>query len=200
MAVTVNVNVSDIKKNLAAIDQDISKAIVDGLNDAAFGLQKIWLDLISSKIDNPTSFTKRVFVKKSTPENFTALTFIPPIQSEYLWFMIEGEDRKPGDIASLNKSLLIPVNSKLNKYGNFSYGPRRWLGTVDESIKGSFVGKPRGPNSRTAVYQRLKTGRLKLLAIFVDHVKYKTTLPIDKTTEDFASKADQLMQERLRNV
>lgn len=200
MPVEVSINIPKLKSSIALLDKDLRKAISSGLNDAAFGLRKVWLDLIEEKIDRPTPFTKKVFVNKAKPDNLQSETFIPPIQSEYLRHMIEGEDRKVGDIGSLPKTLLLPTNNvKLDKYGNFKQGPRRFFSTLG---KNAFIGKPsEDSNARTAVYEYNKRdGRLKLLAVFQRMTSYKKTLPIEEAAEDYAKQADEILNKKLKEV
>lgn len=197
----LKIDVPKLKQALALINSKINRVLVDALNECANGLKKDWLGLIQDKVKNPTPFTKKIFVSPAKPDNLVSQTFIPDTQSEYLRLMIEGGERKPGDIATLSKSIIIPVpGTKVNKFGNFSQGPKRWLGQLERTYPKAFVGKPRGEESHTAVYNRMKNGRLKLLAIFESMVDYKPTLPIDKVAEDFQSKSNSIFEKKLKEI
>lgn len=199
--ITVDINVADILRQLRGIEGQANLAISGGLNDSAFGLRRFWQADINTFVDRPTNFTRKVFVKKSSPSNLIALTFLPRIQAEYLTPLVEGGLRRPGDYGTLSDDILVPVNARLNKFGNFPLGPKRWLGRLEERIRGGFVGSPQGGDEgRGAVYQRLARGRLKLLAVFRQTVDYDKTLPLEETTETFAPEADKLMQQNLDRV
>lgn len=195
---TVDINADDIIRQLRAIGDTANKALSRGLNDSAFGLRQFWISDINTFIHNATAFTRKVFVKKSDPNNLIALTFLPSIQSEYLNKVIEGGVRRPGDYATLNGEILVPVGARLNKAGNFPLGPKRWLASLEERIKGAFVGVPGDEEGKQgAVYQRLRNGRLKLLAVFEQAIEYDDQLPLEKTTETYASQAEREMQKNL---
>ena len=199
--ISVDIDVKRITRQLKLIGVDARKGLSGGLHDAAFQLRSLWIADINRFIDNPKPFTKKVFVKKSNPDNLISTTFLPPIQSEYLKNVIEGGLRRPGDIGTLSATILIPVNARLTKAGNFPRGSAvRWLATVEEKIKGAFVGSTGGEEGRTAVYQSFKSGKIKLLAVFERTIQYDRQLPLEKTTEQFAGRADDILQRSLDRV
>lgn len=193
------IDTKSLEASIAAVTGKLDKAIVKGLNNSAFKLREIWLKLISDKIKSPVKFTQRVFVTKAAPNKLEAVTFMPGIQSEYLRYMIGGDTRKPGEIGALKSTILVPAGVKLDKYGNFKYGPKRFLGTLEEKNKGAFVGATRGGKSK-AVLQKKRDGSVKLLAVFQKLVDYKPTLPIDKVAEGFGDEANKIFQEALKGV
>lgn len=197
---SIKVNINDVIKQLKGIEKEVHIGVSRGLNDAAFGLRGMWLDDINTLVDDPTAFTKKVFVKKARPDNLVSKTFIPPLQSEYLNKITEGGVRRPGDYATLSNSVLSPVKARLNKAGNFATGPKRWLATLNTRIKGggAFVGSPTGASGQGAVYQRLKKGKLKLLAVFADSVEYEQRLDLERTTETFISEADRIIEKNIK--
>lgn len=194
--IEVDINVTQIIRELRGIEVNVNKGLSRGLNDAAFGLRRFWIADIKTFLDNPVAFTKKVFVKKSTPSNLVALTFLPPIQAQYLQNVVEGGVREVGDYASLSSSLLVPVNARVTAAGNFPQGPVRWLARLEERLRGAFVGAP-GDSGRSAVYQRLRSGRLKLLAVFRQTVEYEKTLPLEATTATYVDQADREIQKNL---
>lgn len=201
--VNVQINTNEILRQLRGIETIVNKAIVRGLNDAAFGLRQFWLADINTFVDNPTAFTRKVFVNKARPGNLTATTFFPRVQSEYLQKITEGGVRRAGDYATLDRTVLLPVKARLNKFGNLSLGPRRWLATIEERTKGggAFVGSPSGKGGRQAVYQRMRNGKLKLLAVFSKTVDYdRDQLPLAKTARLFSTDADRFMQDNLNKL
>ena len=192
MSVTTDVRVdaSDVIKQLSRISDNADKIIFKGINDAAFELRSMWLQMIGSDIADPVSFTKKVFVDKATEASPEATVYIPPIQSEYLNLIVEGGVRKGGDYATVgNDQILSPVNIRLNKYGNIPEGPKRYLGKVAAGlIKNTYIGTPSGEDGdgQRAVYQRNKKGKMKLLAVFIQTEPYKKTLPLYDAAEKFS--------------
>ena len=204
--IEIIINVSQIVGELQRIGEDTKRGVAIGLNAAAKGLKQEWLDEYDKQIEGgPTAFTKRIFAPPSrfnsaTPNNLTSSTRIPAVQSDYLSFILGGRrQRTPRDIGGVGSSILIPVKARLTKKGNFLGGaPTRWLGSLEQRFKGkAFVGSPSGEGGQGAVYQRLKKGKLKLLAIFEDRTNYNKTLDLDRVTEQFIPKANDFMQEGL---
>lgn len=193
MRVDVDINVNDIMRQLQGLSALAHKGITRSMNDAAFDLRKQWMKDIEDDVDNPTTFTKRVVVRKAKDAYGEALTFFPDIQAEYLQRMVEGGKRVPGDYATLNKTILIPVKAKLNKFGNFRRGPRQWLATVEERIKGGFVGSPGGGKEGKAVYQPTRSG-LKLLAIFTKQSNYSKRLDLERSADQAVRSFDSIVQ------
>lgn len=194
----VIIDTDKLKKDIRVLVGLLNKEIASGINDSAFQLRKIWLDLIDEKIDSPTKFTKRVFVKKATPENLEGVVFIPPLQSEYLRYMVDGETRKVGDVATLKRSILIPIGNKLDRFGNFKFGPKRWIATLEEKVKGAYVADT--SKGGKAVFQNKRGGKSKLLAVFKTLVPYKQTLPLEQAAEDFAPVAEKIIEKKLQSI
>lgn len=191
-------------ERLRKISDVAEKTFVSVLNDAAFDLRKTWGDLITSKIDKPTPFSKQAFVEKATVDNLEAVVYIPPIQSDYLSLLVEGGKRTPGGYATFSDEILAPVGQKLNKYGNFpAGGPKRYLGAVADGSLGKdyFIGTPNEFDNRVsdrrAVYKIQKDGRLKLMAVFVQMQQYKKQLPLYESAEEFSEKFFEKVSSRI---
>ena len=173
----ISVDVKDLVKTLDRYGVDAEKFLQGAINDSAFNIRKLWLDAIKSKIDSPSPFTtngRTVLVEKARGADIAATVYVQPTQAAYLSKLIEGGVRKAGDLATVGRSVLVPVKATLDKYGNFRGSPKGYLGSLEEKVKGAYVGTPDGSeDGRRAVYQRSKKGALKLLAVFVDTTKYK---------------------------
>ncbi len=188
---TVKIDTTQVRRGLLNLGKQVDEGTSKGLNDAAFGLRQLWIDDITQNVDDPTGFTKKVFVKKSFPDTLISKTLIPPIQSRYLSKIVAGGVRKIGDYATLTTGSLVPVDAKLNVYGNFPGGPKRWIASSDTKLN-AFVIPLKGNKSNLGVFQRTKR-KLKLLAVIKDDVQYKETLPLDKTVSNFANEAEKII-------
>jgi hypothetical protein len=192
MRIEVYINTNDIIRQLRGLSDIARKGITRSMNDAAFSLRKEWISDIERDIDNPKAFTKKVFVRKAKNADAQALTFFPDLQARYLQHVLEGEDRQVGDYATLSGSILAPVSARLNKFGNFAKGPTRWLATVEDRLKGGFVGTP-GQDGRMAVYQEKRKG-LKLLAVFKKRTEYDKSLDLETSAAQALTSFDSIVQ------
>lgn len=199
----VSFDVRELKARFPVIASEIDKGTIRALNDAAFQLRQEWIDDVVANTDKPVAFTKRVFVRKADDGNFESRTFFPEQQSKYLSLLLEGGRRRPGDVGTLRRTILLPVNARLNSSGNFPQGPKRWIATVEERIKGAFViplqGRSTAGNARSGVFQRLKA-RLKLLAIFEESVDYPAQLPLDKSVAEMQDKFEKILLDRIEEA
>lgn len=112
---------------------------------------------LPSIFDRPTPFTVRAIASTpATKANQTATVFVRPIQAAYLALEETGGFRT----SATGKSLPEPITIGVNQYGNI---PRNKIATLAQK-PGYFVGTVKGIKG---LYQRPKTGALKLLARFV---------------------------------
>lgn len=186
------------------------KAVSRGLNNMAFSLRNEWVDIISRNVDKPNAFTKRKpLVEKSSPDNLQSRVFLHPIQASYLEHIMEGTPRVKGDPATLSSGSLVPIFSKLDPFGNFRGGPRKWIAQVgtDEGSKeqaDAFVMGGRGsknPRDTPLIFERLKGGQIALLAAIKPIVDYKVTLPLDADSETFINaNFDSIMQKEISGL
>ncbi|MCL6286240.1 hypothetical protein M3P21_22395, partial [Ruegeria sp. 2012CJ41-6] len=147
------------------------------LNDTAFVLR----DELGEHLDEiseggATPFTKRTFrvSKRSTKRSLEAEVLSKDKQSEYLVPALTGGVRSKGDYATGRAGVLIPVEGKLNKYGNLPRGSlKRQLNRPD-----TFLGRV-GDDDTLAVLKRKRRtkknrkGGLQVLAVFKEKVKQR---------------------------
>ena len=146
----------DIKR---VVKNQIPFAASQALNDVAHKSQDALKAKAPLYLDRPTPFTLRGFrYKRSTKRNLVALVYINPIQAKYLRFQIEGGPRR-GPTA-------VPVNVKLNKYGNIP-GRKRGLKRNKRQYFGTI-------NKTFGLWERSRKGdRVKLVAAMHKKVIYK---------------------------
>lgn len=158
-----------IKKLNKQQRQQVPFATSQALNDTAFKVQTALKVQASQKLDRPTPYTLRGFrYKRSTKRNLNARVFINDIQYEYLRYQIEGGTRRP------HKGTALPVNIRLNKYGNI---PKRRAGII-RGKPNRFVATI---NGITGVWQQNKNKtKVKLLARVQPQVEYRKRFPYYK--------------------
>lgn len=152
-------------------------AMSQALNDAAKDGAEAIVDHLRARLDRPTPFTLRgTYVKRSSKRKLTAIVGIKDIQAEYLGRLDTGGVRRPR-----GRALLVPVDARLNKYGNLSRGAMQRL----TKRKNVFVGRVKGVGG---VWQRpskrAKPGAApKLLVRFTDRAEYERQLDVERAVE-----------------
>ena len=193
----------------------VVRAAADALTTTAFDIQKETKRTMGRVFENPNPFTLSAF-------NVTKASFKKdPVESEvfvndkagrdrtpYLTFQVFGGVRGAGDYASTEIGPLLPNAVKLNKFGNFPQGPKRYLGR-SSGRRREFVGVPRGhPRAPFGVYKRVGRGgreALSLQAVFRDKARYAPDkLPFfdiaDKVFDDeFAGLFEKNFDKEFRN-
>lgn len=161
-------NIDEVLKHLKGLEKQIPYAMSVALNNTAFDIKDDLVDGLALHLDRPTPFTERGFeVKKASKTNLKATIQAREIQSGYLRWAIEGGRRRPN-----RKAIPVPYqeNLRLNKYGNM---PRRKIQTLlarDDTFSGSINGVP-------GIYQRMKSGRVKLLIAYERSAQYEKRFP-----------------------
>ena len=175
--------ISQLLRGLNEANQKlILRAASDALTTTAFDVQRETKKTMGRVFEDPNPFTLSAFnVSKASFKKrpIEAEVFVNDAagrdRTPYLTFQVFGGVRGPGDYASTKIGPLLPNAVKLNKFGNFPQGPKRYLGR-SSGRRREFVGIPRGhPRAPFGVYKRLgKDGRvaLKLLAVFRDKARY----------------------------
>ncbi len=194
------IEVEGINQLIRGLDEANKKLVLraasDALTTTAFNARTELIDTAKREFDRPNKFTLGGFlVKKASFKKrpIESEVLIKDQQAQYLVFQVFGGVRRAGDYAATKQGVLLGVNQKLNKFGNFPQGPIRYLAikTKFDFIIGPSEGRQRLP---PGVYKRRGRGknrRLIFQAAFRDAARYKPdTLPffevIDKTfNKDF---------------
>jgi hypothetical protein len=161
-------------------------AVSLGINDVAGQIVAAEQSSLARDLDRPTPFTKRgLVVSRASKRKLVGVVGFKHIQASYLAIQAAGGTRR-----AKRKAIVVPVNTRLNKYGNMPRGAlKRALARPDV-----FAGTVKGVSG---VWQRPKRGRrrtkmggrgsgrvgtvgdrkgLELLAIFKDSVKVMPAL------------------------
>lgn len=178
--IDVDIDLKDFELEMSAIvKKQIPFALSVALNDTAWQSKEDVAKYAERTIDRPTKFTLRGFaVKKSTKRRLYSEVFIKPIQAEYLEYQIEGKTRRPE-----SKAIPIPVNQRLNKFGNI---PGMKGGKKINALLAKpnvFKGMVRGVYG---IWQRRKRGPLKLLIAFKDKAQYEEAFDFEKAASKSA--------------
>lgn len=186
---------TQFKRNMLALAERTPSITAKALSRLAGGIRKRWLEQLSLKLDRPKPFSKKVFNEDATPSKQEAFVFIPDIQSEYLRYMVRGEARRGGELATTKDGVLsITKNTVADLAGGFPEGPHRWLGKIIGGadnllgVDSAFVGRPKrkgGGEGRKAVFERTQDGGLTLIGVFVQSQQYKKTLPLIEIAEAY---------------
>lgn len=117
-------------------------------------------------LDRPTRFTiQGVAVKRSSKRNLESAVFIKEIQAEYLKYQVDGGTRRPK-----KRAVVVPVKVRLNKFGNIPRKKIKALLTRDDV----FVVRD---SKAAGIYQRMKSGKLKMLVAFESKAEYEKRFP-----------------------
>jgi hypothetical protein len=126
-------------------------------------------------IDRPTRFTLMgLFMKSATKAQLQASVYFKDRQAEYLERLEDGGVRRPK-----RRALVVPARGRANQYGNL---PRRRVQATLSASHG-FSGKVRGTGG---VWRRLKSGKLRLIAVYVDRASYEPQLGFKARAQDMA--------------
>jgi hypothetical protein len=171
------------------IQDRAGKAILKGINNAAFGAKKDVDKDIKRTFDRPTPFIqKSVKVTRATLENLKAIVFVAnPAAERVLLPHIEGGDRvAKGFERTLRRMGLMRPDEKaipsrsapIDKYGNV---PLREIRGIVDALRGKrskyFAGAPGngGVQYVRGIWERLPQSRIRPVFVFVSEVRYKET-------------------------
>lgn len=139
-------------------------ALAKGLTATAKRVQKAEPARLERVLDRPTPFTKRgAAVRPARKRQLTASVFYKDRQADYLETLEEGGERRPR-----GRALLVPVNVKLNRYGNLTRNKVQRLLARPDVFSGR-VGRAAG------IFQQTKRGP-RLLIAYEPSARYRPQL------------------------
>lgn len=179
---------ADIKKATRALDKmgrrQVPFATSVAINKTAVSIQRRAQSKITKDLDRPSpQVIKSIRVKRSTKRDLTGIVFILPAISRFLRYQIEGGTRPPR-----GKVEAVPVNIRLNKYGNIigrRQGKLRKLLSQPDIFSGTI-------NGVAGIWQRgkggLKNKTVKLLAAYESSTQYDKRFPFYRYADDTAQR------------
>jgi hypothetical protein len=161
-------------------------AVALGINDVAGQIAQLEQSALERDLDRPAPFTKRgLTIQRASKRRLIGVVGFKPIQAEYLALQATGGKRR-----AKRKAVVVPVNQRLNKFGNMPKGaisralarPDTFSGTVG-GVAGIWQ-RPKRAARRTkaggagagAVGTAGARKGLKLLAVYKGSVDYKPRL------------------------
>lgn len=163
MASELSKDISKLTKNLSDLEKkQIPFSTSLALNQVAQDAQRRAQRRLRIDLDRPTPFTIRgIGVSRSSKRKLQSAVFIKDIQADYLKYAIFGGTRRPA-----NRAITVPVKARLNKFGNI---PRK---KIQSLLTRSDVFVVRD-SQKAGIYQRMKSGKLKMLIAFESTAVYK---------------------------
>ncbi len=154
-------------------------AVALGINDVAGQIKDAEASGLERDLDRPTPFTKRgMFVSRATKRKLTGVVGFKRVQAEYLAMQATGGKRR-----AKKRAVLVPVNQRLNKYGNMPKATVKRLIARPDTFSGKVGGvggiwqRPKARGAGTA--RRASSGKrkgLKLLIAYKRAVDYSPRL------------------------
>ncbi|GAB5387130.1 MAG: hypothetical protein Alpg2KO_00980 [Alphaproteobacteria bacterium] len=174
----VRLDPAGLARGLRAVGSRSMPFVATGmLNDLGVMARGDLAEEAEGVFDSPRPFSTRqafyqVFARwrDASPE---AVVGVKDAQAGYYRYAVAGGPRRegPGMTAA---GAFVPVEARVNKYGNLPLGPKRWLARE--------LGKPkvfsREVRGKRMVFQALKS-RLKLLGVFVKAPVYERRFDFD---------------------
>jgi hypothetical protein len=165
-------------------------AVALGINDVAGQIAKDEQSSLDRDLDRPAPFTKRgLFVARASKRKLSGVVGFKRVQAEYLALQATGGNRR-----AKRKAVVVPVNQRLNRYGNMPKGalkralakPNTFSGTVN-GIGGVWQRPDRGKRRDGSRGTKRRKG-LKLLAVYKDSVSYSPRLKFVPRAHAYASR------------
>ncbi|WP_181164452.1 hypothetical protein [Amaricoccus solimangrovi] len=161
--------------NLRGFERDLSDlarrqlpfATASALNETARAIADNAGRALEKRLDRPTPFTRRgLAVFRAGKARLWADVFFRDRQAGYLAWAERGGERKPA-----RKAIPVPVGIRLDRHGGM---PRNALARA-RARADTFAPAP-GTRLPAGLYQRLKAGRLRMLAAFEPVAHYTPRL------------------------
>ena len=163
-------NIKDAYKQLNKMQQkQIPYAASQSINDMIYISWGTIRKQLPEKLDRPTPKTVSgaKYVATDKRNLSKGKVFFVPEVSAYLKWQIYGGTRTP------TKGTMVPVNIKLNKFGNI---PNR-KGGIIKGKHNRFVGRV---DNVVGIWQRMAKGKVKLLTRWTKTAKYKVRFPFNR--------------------
>lgn len=175
MDISIKDDVKQVMKQLTRIQRkQIPFATSQAINDVAFMARKNLITSAKLKLDTPTPATLKGFlIEKARKSHLIGKVYITPHVAKYLKWQITGGTQSTSVHGA--SMIAVPVNAKLNKYGNI---PNRKKGIVKTNKQ--FIGTYKGTYGVWQSSKKGGEGTIQLIAAFHDKVVHKKTFPFSK--------------------
>lgn len=195
----MSVDMREVERGLNSIAKtQLPFAVALGINDVAGQIVEAERVALTRDLDRPTKFTTRgLAVSRASKRRLIGVVGFKQIQADYLSLQASGGTRR-----AKRRAVLVPVNQRLNKYGNMPKGavkralarPDVFSGTVNGTA-GIWQRPKRGRRRTKQGAQMGRTGTvgkrkgLKLLVAYNQAVRYSPRLKFVSRSHSLASRA-----------
>lgn len=177
MKISIKHDLDKVAKKLKNIQKkQIPFAASQAINDTVQDAQRAVVAQMDKKLDRPTPATRKgVRIRRASKRTLTGAVFIIDPVWEYLRYQVEGGVRH-----ARGAGTGVPVNARLNKYGNI---PSRRKGLVKN--RRQFIATIKGI---TGVWERTGRGgkQIKLITAFEKQVTYSRRLDYHRIVQGVA--------------
>jgi len=154
-------------------------AVAQAINDTAADVKANAEKRLIKDLDRPTPFTRRaLFQRRASKNRLVGVVGFKPVQRRYLMRLETGGVRRPK-----GRAILVPVNQRLNKYGNMTRNAVSRLRSKKNVFSGTPGARGSGVSAKAGIYQRMKSGRLKLLVAYEDTAKYEKKMHFERNAK-----------------
>lgn len=209
MQINVTTNIKDAIRGLDKIQRrQVPFAASKALNETAAFAATNLNDDTRRYFDKPTPFTQKSFaIKRSTKRNLKAVVYAKERQAEYLKYQIKGGTRTPQ-----GRAIPVPVNLKLNKYGNMPRKTIKRLLARNNMFSGTVFGIAgiwqRGHYSRSGKFSASRASRgsnLRLIVSWEPRASYRPLFPYDRLINGYVARGigpffDSALRQALRTA
>ena len=167
MQLSIQSDIDKAIKHLGVMKKQVPFAASVAMNETVTKIQQVEQAAMSRELDRPRPATiKGIRVARSNKRNLRAAVFVIPAIDRFIRYQVVGGTRLPE-----NKAVSVPVQIRLNKYGNIS-GRRQGKLAKLLARPDTFSGTIKGVSG---IYQRVGRGKrfLKLLVAYEDSVTYR---------------------------
>ena len=169
MQIKVSVEMKDAVRQLRrAGERNIPMAVAQTLTGTAIHLRDVQRRVMPKYLDRPTPYTRNAFLyQKAKWQDFRtgrikSRVYAKDIQGSYLKYQVFGGRRLPK-----RRAIVVPGrHTKLNKFGNLTKEYVQNKLARDDTLVATI-------NGVGGLWQRMKSGRLKMLVLFTDDATYK---------------------------
>ena len=166
MQFSIQSDINKAARYLGAMQKQIPFAASVALNKTAERVKRVEQATIKTELHNPRPNTvKAIRVQRSNKRRLNAAVFVLPALDRFIGYQVEGGTRRPD-----GRAIAVPVNIKLNKYGNI---PGRRSGKLNKLLAKNDTFSAT-INGVAGIWQRYNKGRrLRLLASYQDKTSYR---------------------------
>lgn len=184
MKINIKGDVKKAQRFLIGQQKQIPFATSVAINKTAQSIQRVEKRKIRADLDRPTpQVVNSIRIKRSSKRDLTGAVFVLPAIARFLRWQIEGGFRAPRGFAEA-----VPVEQRLNKYGNIAGRRQGKIGKIlaKPDVFSATINGVAGIWQRGRGRQRNK--KVKLLIAYENRVRYIPRFPFYRYAEAMANR------------